>query len=253
MHNFDDNVIDETSADDDTEDLPPPPPLFTESQLEAAKQQAFQEGFTQGKKESEQSREQSMANLMQKLAHDLQMLFIAESEREATYEREAVELAYAIFKHSFPALHAKYGFHELEAQMQQILAVQHGQTSIEIRVAHEYAAGVEAYIAKLRAKNSDLKYDIISDDNIAEGAFQLGWKDGGAIYNSQLIAQSIVANLEEILAGEAVTSHDDSSEESNISGDAAPQNITDNVIDEAPIRQPDADNNPIAEDSNNDR
>ena len=252
MHNFDDEVIDEVDDDDEEEDLPPPPPVFTESELEAAKQQAFQDGFNQGKKESEQSREQLLANLMQKLAHDLQMLFIAESEREAVYEREAVALSYAVFKRAFPTLHEKYGLDALKTQMQEILADQHGQNRIEIRIAHEYVSGVEALIAKLRAQNSDLRCDVIGDDGLSEGAFKLNWDNGGASYNSHAIAESILANLEEILAGERVTSHDIKSEESNVSGDQSPSDVADHAIDEVSEVAPIENNNPTAEDGNDD-
>jgi len=228
MNNFNDEVIDEDPPEE-SEDLPLPPPVFSESELESAKQKAFQEGHAAGKKEVEESRAQSLANLMQKLAHDLQMLFIAENEREAVFEREAVALCKVMFEHAFP-----------------------GQNSIEIRIAHDFAKGVEGFVEKLRAQNSDLRCDVVVDENIATGAFKLSWKDGGAAYNSNEIAQAILSNLDEILAGGAVPSHNDISEESNISGGDAPLDVTHDINDEPSKQTPDADNDPIAEDDKND-
>ena len=251
MNNFNDEVIDEDPPEE-SEDLPLPPPVFSESELESAKQKAFQEGHAAGKKEVEESRAQSLANLMQKLAHDLQMLFIAENEREAVFEREAVALCKVMFEHAFPAAQEQYGFAELESKMSEILATQHGQNSIEIRIAHDFAKGVEGFVEKLRAQNSDLRCDVVVDENIATGAFKLSWKDGGAAYNSNEIAQAILSNLDEILAGGAVPSHNDISEESNISGGDAPLDVTHDINDEPSKQTPDADNDPIAEDDKND-
>jgi len=254
MHNFDDDVIEKDTHEEEVEDLPPPPPLFTESQLEAAKQQAFSEGHAAGKKEVEESRAQGLANMMQKLAYDLQMLMIAEMDREAVYEREAVALCHAIFKHAYPAFQEKHGFGELEAKMREILATQHGQSRIEIRIANDFAKGVEGFIEKLKAQNSDLRCDVIADDSISAGAFKLGWKDGGAIYNSVDTAQAILANLEEILAGGAVPSHNETSEESNISGEDVPRDVKPdtNIENDTSPDTPDANNNPIVEDNSND-
>ena len=236
MHNFDDEVIDEPPPEEIEEDLPPPPPMFTESELEAAKKQAFQEGHTKGVEETEASRAQALASMMQRLANDLSTLFAAEKAREDTYESEVIRLCHAVFEKTFPTFHNKHGFDALTQQLEEVFKNIHGQREVEIRVSEDYAKGVEAFADKLHAQNSDLKITTISDTSLESGAFRLGWKDGGALYDIPALAATISSNLEEMLAGKPVPSHNDSSEESNISGGETPAG---NETDDNPITEDD--------------
>lgn len=231
---------------------PPPPPMFSEAELAAAKQSAFHEGHAAGTKEVEESRAQALSNMMQLLAADTQSLFKAEAAREATYEREVLALCHAMFKNAFPRLHEMHGFDALITQLSHIIKSQQGQNSIEVRVSETYAAGVQGFMDKLQQQNSDLRFNVLSDANISDGAFQLKWTDGGAIYNAQEIARTTLENLDEMLAGSDTNGHDNNNdsaldtpeEVSNVvssedSAQAAPQD--DNM---------NAKNNPIAEENN---
>ena len=245
MHNFDDEVIDEELLEEE-EDLPPPPPTFSEAELAAAKKQAFADGHAAGKREVEESRSQALAEMMQKLAGDMHTLFAAEAAREALYERETVVLCHALFKQAFPMAHDNHGFDQLIHELEGVLRAQHGQRKIEIRVSPDYAQGVEAFMEKLKAQNSELDAIVTGDEMLADGAFKLGWADGGAIYDAYATAQRILGNLEETLASAGTTSHDGSSIDSQESGEIMPEHDTgDNA---------DAGDNPsvgpIAEDDN---
>ena len=235
MHNFDDEVIDEPPPEEIEEDLPPPPPVFSESELEAAKKKAFNEGCAKGISDSKASRDQALADVMQRLSGDMQTLFAAEKAREERYEREVIALCHALFKQAFPAFQEKHGFDELVTQLETILRAQHGQRRIEIRISGDYAQDVETFMNELHAQNSELNFTVLSDDTLETGSFKINWDDGGAIYDTPALAKRILSNLEEMLAGERVPSHNDSSEESNISGENTPHDEQ-------------TDNNPIAED-----
>ena len=208
------------------------------------KKAAFAEGHAQGKKEVEESRSQALAELMQKLAADTQVLFAAEREREARYEREAVLLCREIFKQAFPAMHDKGGFDELVAQLEVVMQAQHGQRAIQIRVSNDYAQGVEAFMEKLKANNSELSFTVVSDESLDSGSFKLSWEDGGAIYDAAAIAQSIIGKLEDTLAGGDTTSHDSSDK------DSQEVSAISDVTEEIASDNADADTNPIAEENN---
>lgn len=254
LNNFDDEVIEDDLIDEEEEDLPPPPPLFTESELEAAKKKAFSDGHSQGTREVEESRAQALANMMQRLANDTHILFAAEKERETVYQREAVNLAKSMLVALYPRMHAEFGFDELTAQIGLIVAAQSGQRQIEIRTNPDFSEGVEGFMQKLQAQNSDLNFSVVADDTIPDSGFKMAWKDGGALYDLSKITQEVLGKFEEMLAGNGTTSHNERSEESKASG----ENLSDDTVNEEPIgrtedetdSQANADNNPIAEDDN---
>lgn len=248
MHNFDDRIIDELPPEEieEEEPPPPPPPMFTESELEAAKNSAFQEGHAQGVKETQDSRAQSLANMMQQLADDAKALFTAEKTREERFEQEVISLCHAIFSKAFPAFQDQFGLETLKEQLAQVLAALNNQKNIQIRVSSDFASGVEAFMNKLQQQNSDLNFVVKADETLENGAFHIGWSDGGAVYDSPALAREILANLEEMLAGKGVTSHNDSSEESNTSMADASEDIPE------AIETADSEDeiNPIAEENN---
>ena len=247
MNNFDDEVIEEEVIEE--EDLPPPPPMFTEAQLEAAKKAAFAEGHAQGKKEAEESRAQALSMVLQQLGVDAKTLFEAESAREATYEREAVELCKVIFEQTFPITHEKHGFEELTDQLKAVVSAQHGQSAIEIRVSDDYAQGVEAFMEKLKSQDSDLNFSVTNDESLSSGSFKLGWKDGGAIYNAEAIAQKVLGKLDETLAGGDTTSHDSIDKDSQEAGMVSDVANTAKAEDAKDDHSHDS-TNPIAEENN---
>lgn len=244
MNNFDDGDVIDEELIEEAPPPPPPPPMFTEAQLAAAKKAAFSEGHAQGKKEVEESRSQALVTLMQKLAADTQTLFAAEAAREATYERETIALCRAIFEQAFPATHEKHGFDELTTQLEAVLQAQHGQRSIEIRISADYAQGVEAFMEKLKTKNSELSFSVINDETLDSGSFKLGWTDGGALYDAQAIAQRVIGKLDDTLAGGDATSHDSSDKDSQEASTVS------DVTDETTGDDASAGENPIAEENN---
>lgn len=250
MNNFDDDVIDRDLIEEEEEDLPPPPPTFSEAELAAAKKQAYEEGHAAGIKEVETSRAQALANLMQKLTVDMQVLFASEYERQQAYEREVVALSLAIFEQAFPAYHAHHGLDELTMQLREVLQSQQGQNQIEIRVSEEYAKGVEAFIEKLKAQNSDLRCTVIGDATLTDGTFKLAWDDGGAFHDTHAIAQRITSKLNEILATDGTTSHDEGVEDSHQAGDLS-SNTTehDHNVRSDTDDTPHTGDNPIAEEN----
>lgn len=224
MHNFDDEVMDGdlledeiTKEEEEVEDLPPPPPLFTERELEAAKKLAFNEGHKMGVQDTEAAREATLNDIMQRLSNDVGILFSNEIAREKAYERDVLKLVHAIFERVFPALYERHGFEALTAHLESILQDQQGQKHIAIRIAPDYAQDITAFMDKLLERNPSLNFSVKSDETLQGECFSLDWDDGGAIYDSPALADRILANLDEILASEAVPSHNEKSEESNIS------------------------------------
>ncbi|MFK7840547.1 MAG: hypothetical protein AB8B83_09505 [Bdellovibrionales bacterium] len=249
INNFDADVIDEPLLED-VEDLTPPPPVFSESELEAAKKQAFQDGHAAGQKEAEESRAQDLANIMKRLTLDLQTLLVSEKAREDVYEREAVALSRTVFEKGFPHFQDAHGFDELSQKMANVLQTMREQSHIDIRVSSDYAKDVSELIEQLKSNDSSLRCDVQEDDTLNLGAFKIEWQDGGALFDHQNTAQAILSNLDDILASKGVPSHNSIDKESKNSADDELQGAPPDHKNEE-LQAADH-SNPIAEDKDND-
>ncbi len=202
MNNFDDDVIEEEEFEE------PPPPVFSEAELDQAKRQSYTKGHEEGLAEAKASRDQQISNTLQRIAAETQTLFTQETAREKTYEREAVALSLSIFKKLFPVFQSKYGFEEMQGQLESIIQSQEGQSAIQIKTSTDFAPDIEAYMQELSSKNDALSFKVVGDEAMANGDIALSWADGGAIRHAEHMAQEIESKLQEVLAGLAPNSHD---------------------------------------------
>ena len=199
---FDLNIFDEKE-----EPTEPPPPMFTEAEIELARQKAYAEGHAQASKESQESRDQYIAKSLEKLSQDTSVLFAAESAREKTYEYEAVRLCLAVFQRAFPLYQEKFGHEDLKRTLEAILARQEGQKQIVVHVTPDTVEGINQHLAKLKSAGLDLNYSVQGDEALSPGASRLSWSDGG-VRNPDSLAQEIEATLKELLAGAVPKVHD---------------------------------------------
>ena len=206
---FDTNFFDDTQIEEETEDLPPPPPTFSEEELEAAKKQAFNEGKQAGIQETQASLQQQTTNTVSSIARDMQTLFNAEQERAKLYEMEAVRLTLHVFKKLFPYQDKAHGFEELQSFLLNTLNNKREQSTIEVHVASALAQDVLKALDLISQTNSNLSYEVLPSDQIQGFECRLNWKDGGAIYKPQDIAQEVEELLKQVLAQEGFTPHDD--------------------------------------------
>jgi flagellar assembly protein FliH len=203
---FNANIFDEDRIDDANAE--PPPPVFSEAELDAAKQKSLQEGRRVAAEEAKASREQFIAQLLQKIEQDLPTLFAAEQKRERTYEQEAVRLTLYLFEKLFPLYNEKQGFAELKDAMTHVLRRQENQKQITVVVAPSCAKEIEKHIATLGFSAPGREFTVKGDETLAEGAFRLSWSDGGAVRDSEALAEEIKASLQQVLAGDAAKGHD---------------------------------------------
>lgn len=206
---FDMNIFDEPEEEEIPEEPPPPPPpSFSEEELEAARHTAFEEGRKQGIQESLQSREEKLALLVARITDDCHKLFAQEMVREKLYEEESVRLARAIFQRLFPLYHAKTGFEEMKAVLDDILARQEGQAEILIEASPSQTEGVESHLAGITALSRKTIFKVSANESLQEGECKLTWTNGGALYNANALAGEIHAILEEALAITSANGHD---------------------------------------------
>lgn len=220
-HNFDEEDVEEEIEVVEEE---PPPPMFSEAELEAAKKKAFDAGKNEGLQESKASRAEKATNLLEVIAADFKILFEAEDRREKTYERESVNLSLNIFRKLFPAYYERHGMDELKKGITEILQKHAGQKRISIAVAPEVQPAIENLLESLSKTESLLAFDIKADDKLRPQACKLAWEDGGAIKDTESLAQEIETILQQVLAASPANRHDsDETEESRPPEEAKPE------------------------------
>lgn len=202
---FNMNIFDEDGEDEHEEDVAP---VFSEEELEQARQKGFQEGKAQGLAEAEESRNQIVAHALDVISQHMTVLLEAETKREDIFEKETVRLTLTIFDTLFPLYQAQHGQNELIHSMKTILESQRNQREILVTTSPQTTEGVQKMLSALSERGINAKFTVTSDENIPETACKLAWADGGAIINHQQLAQEIKATMQQVLAGGATNRHD---------------------------------------------
>ena len=207
---FNMNVFDEPEEEEIIEDdLPPPPPTFSEAELEAAKQDAFAAGKAEGIAETRAARSAALAETLGRLTDETVRIFADERAREKLYEAESVKLAHALFKDLFPLYNAQLSFSELQHAIEETLKEHNGHQALHIQVSEDMAEGVQGFMEKMSEKDSNLSFKVNVNAALQDGDCSVAWEDGGFIRNTSMMAEQIQKILEETLAAQGVTGHDE--------------------------------------------
>lgn len=211
---FNVHIFDEPETiepEEEEEDLPPPPPTFSEEELEAAKSMSFEQGRQEGRAEETESREATIKQILERIANDYGTLYAQEQEREKLFEEETVKLSMKIFEYLYPQYSQEHGFEELKLVILNILETQKNQSEITIEVNPDFVPAIQTAIDTTKtAAQKDTKFNIIGAEQLPPSECRLTWKNGGAIYNMDKIAQEIRDEIQEMLAARTLNPHDGS-------------------------------------------
>lgn len=131
---------------------------------------------------------------MEKIAHDLKGVILAEKMREKTYESEVLGLCEAIFARAFPALNQREGMSEILAVIHRVLTTQAEQSSLAIDVPPGEMTEIWAHLEK--SGDIDLtKVQIRENPELLRGSCRINWQNGGALRDHAAIAAAITAEL----------------------------------------------------------
>ena len=202
---FDLNSFDEPEPVE-PEDLPP---TFSEDELAAARATSHEQGYTEGKAEGTrlavQSREQLTANTLRSISESFAVLFAAEYEREAVYERESLRLALAALDKLFPLLNSRFGPEEVRTIILNVLQSRSRQSAVTIEVSAEDAPHVESLLAgHWSDPESAPRYRILAGKDLKPGQCRLAWEDGGAVRDAEALAAKIRAAFTDLLGPDDV-------------------------------------------------
>lgn len=207
---FDQNIFDEDGNIEAEllEDEEPPAPTFSEEQLANAKRKAFQQGHDKATEEEKSSREQHLAQVMEILSTDIATLFAQEREREKLYEREAVSLVESVFKKLYPFYAGEAGFAELTMAMKDVIETRNYKQKIIVEVTPEYTEGVTTFLNTLKEQNTAFLFEVRGEQNLSGTACRLSWDNGGALHDTDAMAEEILGILKDGLAAKGANRHD---------------------------------------------
>ncbi len=201
---FDNNMFDDDDLVSMTEEELSAIPEFTKDQLENARNKAFQAGKKAGIKESEEGLTKATLVLLQKIEHDMSVLFEAEHDRVLKYESEAVHLSLVIIQKLFPLYTKEYGGRELEAAIKSTLTNHNIPTKIEIEMHGDILSNMAKHIGDELNK----KITMTMNNNLNKGECNISWANGGIICNRDDIAEKILEIMKETLAERGISVHD---------------------------------------------
>ena len=214
-------------------------PSYSQEELAAAQAKAFKKGKQEGIDEVNASLNKRIADILNQITQNYPTLLVQEDERAKLYEDEALRLTSNIFETLYPLLKTHLAETELKDKIKEVMEMQEEQSHIAVTVHPEMVAPIQEMLDQ--ATENSTSFDKAEKNFVVHGldsmdmqAMTMKWKDGGATYNAQDLAQKIQAVIEESLAPLDANSHDNGKEiADSITEDTAttPDSDTDGAID----------------------
>ena len=190
-------VEEETSKDkvDDTTTPPEPeivPPTFSESELNAARQEGFNSGKENGKLEALSSIENSMNQVLNTIANEIMHLSQKQSEFNEQIKIESISLLIKIISRLFPLMNERLNLDETIQFSQSVLPELLSEPRITFRVNTEIAETLRKRIEPiLNDKSYGGELMINGDTSLPTGTCIIEWSSGSAERNTELLLSEI--------------------------------------------------------------
>jgi len=186
-----DRVIDGQIEEAETEP-PPPPELFSEQDMETAREEARVLGHAQGLKDAEDSALHFQALALEAIADQMETLRARQDAANAETHRMAAALAVAIVKKLLPTMVREHGLAEVESLVSACLPHLLNEPRLILRVAAENVEPLRARIEPLtRERGFDGMVVVMADSAVGPADCRLEWDNGGAERDVDTLFQRI--------------------------------------------------------------
>lgn len=193
---FSDEEIDSQMEETDPEPIPPPP-LFTEEDLEAAREEARVLGHAQGLKDAEESALHFQAQALARVAEEIGEIRARQETANGETHRLAAGLAMAVTKKLLPRLAAEHGAAEIEALVEDCVPHILNEPRLILRVSPLHTEAIRRRIEMLaRDRGFDGSVVVMEDEAIGPADCRLEWNNGGA----ERDVASLFQRIEDIVA-----------------------------------------------------
>lgn len=191
-----DAVIDAQIEESDPEPIAPPP-LFTEEDLEAAREEARVLGHAQGLKDAEDSAMHFQAQALARVAEEIGEIRIAQGAANDETHRMAAALAIAVVKKLLPKFAAENGAAEIAALVEDCVPHILNEPRLILRVSPMHTEAIRRRIEMLaRDRGFEGSVVVMEDETIGPADCRLEWNNGGA----ERDVASLFQRIEDIVA-----------------------------------------------------
>lgn len=182
---------------------PPPPPMFSEQELQLAREQAFVAGKRLGIHEAEAATQRLAATALQALAGKLQALERHYVELAGRRERNAVRAAVAVARRLLPAVAEREGLAELEALFAEHMSHLVEEPRLTVRVNEAVLEETRQRLGEIvQGAGFEGRLMVVADPGIAPGDCRIEWAEGGMERNQTRFWQDIDAAVARGLGSE---------------------------------------------------
>jgi flagellar assembly protein FliH len=172
----------------------PPPPMFTEEDLDTAREEGRVLGHAQGLKDAEESALHFLALAVEAIADQMGTLHAAQEQANAETHKMAAALSMAVVNKILPSYMQTHGIAEIEALVTECLPHVLNEPRLILRVAPANEDGVRERIEPMaRNRGFDGSVVVMADPALGPADCRLEWDNGGAERRADSLMQKIQA------------------------------------------------------------
>lgn len=166
--------------------------IYTEADLEAAREEAYAAGRTAGLEEDRAAAERALAASLEAIGASLDGLLAARAEAEDFAQRQALEAAMLVLRRLYPELERRHGLGEIEGVVTESLERLREEPRVVVRVADARMDELQARVEDLAARSGyPGKVVLLAEDGLSPGDARVEWADGGAERDSARLWQEV--------------------------------------------------------------
>ncbi|WP_299440001.1 FliH/SctL family protein [uncultured Rhodospira sp.] len=190
----------------------PPPNMYTEAQVEAAREEGYIRGHTEALEEAAKTDTHAHALAVKAIAEAINRMDEAQRAHNARLEQQAIRLALVITRRILPATGERTAAEEIEHLVSTIMPELADQPRLVVRVHGAIAETVREAVRDLQASSGYEGRIVVRPDNALDRAdCRLEWGDGGIERDTARSWSEIEAAVERQL-GETVPPAPEASE-----------------------------------------
>jgi flagellar assembly protein FliH len=165
------------------EEAPPPPPaaMFTQAQLDAAREEGYVAGHTAALEEAETERSHYVADAINLIAQSLQRLDEQQQASNRELGETAIRLLFAVARKTIPETAHQFAQDNVTDFVKKILPLVIGEPKLLIRTHAMIVEDIQTKLADVFTRAGfQGGYTVVADYELQPGDCRLEWSGGGA-------------------------------------------------------------------------
>ncbi|MFL2770251.1 MAG: FliH/SctL family protein [Rhodospirillaceae bacterium] len=169
-----------------------PEKLYTEEELEAAREEGQVAGHMAALEDAETAREHYVADAMNMIANSLDGLEEKQAEVNSQTGKVAMRMVYAIVEKVLPVHTKNHIVDSMEALVRQILPLVYNEPTLVVRVHNMVAEDIQTKLNKIcERSNFNGSARVVPDYELQPGDCRVEWQGGGADRNEARVWREI--------------------------------------------------------------